>query len=850
MRKALYTFIAVLILIFAVVITLVLLFNNLTKKSFYSETGTVLTPGVTDSVRICKDDFGLPHIIAKNENDMYYSLGYIHAQDRLFQMDLYRRIGEGRMSEIFGKETVEYDKLFRTIGINKIAENLYNNISPKSKSILQSYSNGVNYFIKTHSKKLPLEFDVLDYKPEDWTPVHSLIIVRLLGWELNLSWYTDYTFGEIVKKMGLDRARDFFPNYPEDAPTIIKSETKKEQPEKDKKNPEIKPVSEINIFPKIEENYKLLAELGTGFFSSVMDFRKFTGTEGSHIGSNSWVINGTKSENKKPILANDPHLALTVPSKWYEVQMYDLKTNKGVSGFSIPGAPGIAIGKNGKIAWGITNLMNDDSEFYIFKRDSANRNNYIYKDVSYPLDSTIEGIRIKGSKDEITFTAYRTKIGPVISDLEKSSLYAGQNFKQKDDRILTFRWTGFEMSDEIKAMYDINFADGWEEFKSALKNFGLPASNFTYADTMGNIGYHAAGLVPVRKNVNSEYDVFYPSNGEIEWSGFINFDELPQIYNPKDSFIVTANNKPQKDYKHYISNLYEAPYRAQRIEEILRTRNNFNANEFKLIQSDVRSLQAKEYIGYIISAFSKDSLSITQEDKNIIQILKRWDFNLSNFSVPGSIINEFEIQLYKNLYSDRLGEELFKNYLTIPNIAIRNTSKLLKDEKNWLFDFEESPRKIETRDDMVKKTFYDAIASLKKRFGTDDYNKWYWGELHKVIMKHPFGIVSAFSDIVNIGPYEIGGNGTTVANSEYSFIKALNSKDFESNLGQSLKFVTDLSDSKNYYSIIPTGQSGQPLHSNYRDQSRMWLNGEYKTVSTDIKEIRTGNYKTLYLIPG
>lgn len=849
MKRVLYTFIAVLILVISIIITLVILFNNLTKKSFYSETGTIKTTGITDSVRISKDDFGVPHIIAKNEKDLYFSLGYIHSQDRLFQMDLYRRIGEGRMSEIFGKETIEYDKLFRTIGINKTAEYLYGHISQKSKDILQSYSDGVNYFIQTHSKELPLEFDILDYKPEVWTPVHSLIIVRLLGWELNLSWYTDYTFGEIVKKLGLERARDFFPNYPEDAPFIIKSETKKEPEGKDNKtigaNTEIK----INNYTTAESNYKSLAELGSEFFNSTKDFRKFTGTEGSHIGSNSWVISGTKSESKKPILANDPHLALTVPSKWYEVQLYNNQQKKGVSGFSIPGAPGIAIGKNGSIAWGITNLMNDDSEFYILNRDTANRNNYILKGNSYPLDSTAESIKVKGIKDEISFVTYTTKLGPVISDLEKASLYANQNFKQKGNQILTFRWTGFELSDEIKAMYEINFAGNWNEFKSGLKSFGLPASNFTYADTMGNIGYHAAGLVPVRKNTNPEYDAYFPSNGEVEWSGFINFDELPQVYNPKDSFIVTANNKPQKDYKYYISNLYEAPYRAERIEALLRARNNFNANEFRLIQNDVNSLQAKEFTKYIVNAFSKDSLTISSEDKNIIKILKGWDYNITNFSIPGTIIAEFEIQLYKNLYSDKLGEELFKNYLIIPNVAIRNTSRILKEEKNWLFDMTSSVRKIETRDEMIKKTFHDAIVSLKNKFGTADYNKWYWGEVHKVVMTHPFGIISALSNIVNIGPYEIGGSGTTIANSEYSFNHALNSKDFESNLGQSLKFITDLSDNKSYLSVIPTGQSGQPMHGNYRDQSRMWLNGEYKTVSTDIREILTGKYKTIFLIP-
>jgi penicillin amidase len=706
----------------------------------------------------------------------------------------------------------------------------------------------VNYFIKTHSKNLPLEFDLLDYKPEEWTPVNSLMIVRMLGWELNLSWYSDYMFGEIVKKMGLDRARDFFPNYPEDAPFIIKSETKKESNEKNQK-PGAENFHSVNDnYANVENRFKSIADLGNGFYFTTQNFRKYLGIEGSHIGSNAWVISGSKSENKKPILANDPHLALTVPSKWYEVQLYNEANEKYVSGFSIPGAPCIVIGQNNTIAWGITNLMNDDSEFYILDRDSTDRNKYIYKGNSFSLDSTSEEIKIKGVKEELSFVTYRTKAGPVISELETTSLYYNQNFKQKDNKILTFKWTGFELSDEIKSIYDINNSRNWNDFKSALKNFGLPASNFVYADTMGNIGYHAAGLVPIRKNLNSEYEVFYPSGGEVEWSGFINSDELPQSYNPKDSFIVTANNKPQKDYKFYISNLYEPPYRAERIEAILKSRNNFNANEFKLIQSDVYGLQAKEYCKYIFDAY-KDTMSLYEEEKTFIKLLKNWDYNFSNFSVQASLMSEFELQLYKNLYLDKLGEDLFKSYLILNNIPVRNTSRILRDEKNWLFDFPGTPRKLETRDEMMKKTFREAIESLKTKFGTNDYTKWYWGEIHKVIMQHPFGIVSALSSIVNIGPYEIGGSGTTVANSEYSFIKALSSKEFESTLGQSMKYITDLSDTKNYYSVIPTGQSGQPIHQNYRDQNRLWLNGEYKIITTDLNELNTGNYKLLYLIP-
>ena len=448
MKKTLYSVIAGIVLVLAVVITLIILFNNLTKKSFYSENGIYYISGISDTVKIFKDDFGVSHIIAGNEEDMFFAQGYIHAQDRLFQMDLYRRVCEGRMSEIFGKETLDYDKLFRTLRINHTAENLYEHISQKSKDILKSYSDGVNYFIKTHSKNLPLEFDLLDYKPEEWTPVNSLMLVRMLGWELNLSWYSDYMFGEIVKKLGLDRARDFFPNYPEDAPFIVKSESKKESSDKVQK-PSAENINPQNINPAvIEDNFKTLAALGTGFFQSSVSFRKYMGIEGSHIGSNAWVISGTKSENRKPILANDPHLSLTVPSKWYEIQLYNENDGTYVSGFSIPGAPCVVIGQNNNIAWGITNLMNDDSEFYILERDSTDRNKYVLKGNSFPIDSSSEDIKIKGIREELTFVTHRTKIGPVISELEKTNPVSNQNFKRTDDKILTFRWTGYESSDE------------------------------------------------------------------------------------------------------------------------------------------------------------------------------------------------------------------------------------------------------------------------------------------------------------------------------------------------------------------------------------------------------------------
>jgi penicillin G amidase len=832
----------IIFLLLAVVITLVILFNSLTKKSAYQESGNIKIKGIKDSVAIYRDGYGVPHIVAQNESDLYFSLGYSHAHDRLWQMDLYRRIAEGKISEILGKDALEYDKMFRTIGIDKISIEFYKSLSGKSKSILESYCKGVNSFILSHNKNLPLEFDILNYKPEVWKPEHSLMLVRLVGWELNLSWYTDFMFGEIIKKYGLEKAKDFFPNYPEDAPFIVKSE--KKLSDKNIKSDTTKKISEL----KISDNYVRLAELGKTFFNTNIGYRNYFGIAGTHIGSNAWVVSGKKSENGKPILANDPHLALQVPDKWFEVNLLDKSTNINVSGFSIPGVPCLAIGRNNYISWGITNLMNDDADFYILKRDSLNNDKYIYKNISYSLDSITESIKIKDVKDEYFFTVYKTKLGPVVSNLEKTGLITNQKFYSQPNEILTFKWTGFDFSDEIHCFYELNNAKNWNEFKNAIKDFNLPASNFIYADISGNIGYHAAGKVPIRKNLTNEFSALYPSNGEIEWSGYINFDELPQAFNPKEEYIVTANNKPVKDYKFYISNLYEPRYRAERIENILKQRNNFNANEFKLIQNDVYNLQGKEFCNYLFDAY-KDSLSINQEEKYYLELLKKWDYEMKPYSTAATLFSEFEIQLYKNIYKDKFGDELFENYLFLKNIPVRNTEKLLKETGSWMFDIYGTGNKTENKNDILRKSFRDAIDNLKDRFHTSDYNNWIWGEVHKVTIKHPLGIVQALGPLLNIGPYEIGGSGTTIANAEYNLYYALTKNNFDVILGASMRFIADMSDTKSYYSVLPTGESGQPQNENYKDQTRLWINGEYKKVITDISELKKENVKILVLIP-
>jgi len=835
-----------LILIIAAGVTLFFLFSSLTKKSFYSETGSFKVKGISKAVNIYKDDFGVSHVAAENEADMYFTMGYMHAQDRLWQMDISRRVAEGRLSEIFGKDALEYDKLFRTIGIKRIVNDLYKQISPKSKEILEQYSKGVNYFIGTHSQKLPLEFDILNYKPYEWKPEHSLMIVRLMGWELNISWYTDFLFGEIVKKFGYEKAKEFFPNYPEDKPFIIsdrdkvaeKNDTLKKTtppPSQDKNKPKKKTADVI------EENFKNLTELGNHFYKTTIDAKHFLGIDGTHIGSNSWVVGGKKSESKKPILANDPHLSLSTPAKWYEIHLYNKSSNSNVTGFSLPGCPLIVIGHNDVITWGITNLMNDDSDFYILERDSSDSKKYVLNGASLPIDSLIESIKIKDINDEYDLTVYTTKNGPVISNLSSAGFSSKLKFKAGSNQIVTFKWTGFEMSDEIQSFYDLNTAKNWEQFKNAFRLYNLPALNFTYADTNGNIGYTAAGKIPIRKNLTDDNLAFYPSSGEIEWTGFVPYSEMPSSYNPKEDYIVTANNKPDKNYKYYISNLYEPYYRAQRIEDLLKQRNNFTAEEIKLIQRDVYSLQAKEFCKYLFDAYSNVKI-IDKQETYFLDLLKKWDYELKYVSPMAAVYSQFEVELYQNIYKEKLGDDLFRDYLFVKNIPVRNTSKLLAENKSWLFD-------NLTRDFLLRKSFVDAINALKKKFGTDDVNKWGWGNIHEVLLKHPLGSVPALSSVLNIGPFEIGGSGTTIACAEYNFYNSLEKTNYDVFLGSSMRMIVDLANMKSYFTIIPTGQSGQPLHPNFSDQARRWLNGDYKTVMTDFSKMKDAGYKNITLMP-
>lgn len=854
MNKYSKTFLGIIIIFIPVILILGLLFNNLSKKSFYPTTGEIAVTGLKSQVKVYFDDFGVPGIIAQNQDDAYFTEGYIHAQDRLWQMDLTRRVAQGRLSEVFGSQVIEFDKLFKTIGIHRFAYSWYNSISPESKQILTSYTAGVNKFIETHYDNMPVEFDAMNYRPEPWKPEHSLMLARMMGWDLNIAWYTDYIMGEVLNKTGIEKTALIFPDtnitiYTKPEPVEIDTTDENEETDTPKKR---RKKTETGLLENDNAKYlRQVSFLGKDFFEMNQSYREFFNINVSHTGSNSWVVSGNRSMFGKPILANDPHLALQAPSRWYELYLKGGALD--VRGMSFPGIPGVVIGNNKFISWGLTNLMNDDNDFIILKRDSADSRKYVYNNQSVEMDSIVEKIYIKDSM-ETEYIVRTTKIGPVISDL-KFKGFADMQENPEDpykDKLMTFRWTGFEYSDEVKCFFGINTAKNWDEFKNSLKDYCVPAQNFVYADIYGNIGYRAGGKIPVRKT-NINYGYIFPGEDEINWTGFIEFDKMPEVYNPPEGYIVTANTNPaewMKDNKekYYISYLWEPSSRFNSISKFINSRTVFDIEDFKLLQNSYESPYA---LGILKDLYSDTHTNSNLGDEDVewaVEKLKNWNGDMIKNDNAGLLYNAYLVFLVKNTFEDELGANIFNDFIAIQNIPYRSLEILMKQPDNPWFD-NIITDKTETRPDIVRKSITEAVEFLKVKFPGKDKNSWQWGSIHTIKFRHPLGFVEALDKTFNIGPYDVGGDQTSVNNTEYRFSDVIEKGNFDVVVGASMRMLVNMSDIEHPLTINSTGQSGQPVSSHYSDQARMWSYGDYRKNTTSEPEMIDKKFDLLILNP-
>ena len=769
-----------------VLVSVVIFLRRIGTESLPGQEGTLAVSGLGAETKILRDSLGVPYIEARSDSDAYFALGFVHAQDRLFQMEMYRRLGEGKLSEVFGEKTLRIDELFRTLRFTEMADSLYDHSSMTTKRILRWYSSGVNAYI-SGAKMLPAEFSMLKIQPDPWTPKDCLIVARLMSWELNISWWTKPVFGELYDKLGPAKAALLIPLFSGSSGAKVSS--------------------------TYSRSMATFASTFMGVNSEAMELIDGVGSPDCY-GSNNWTIAPSRTSSGSAILCNDPHLAFSEPAKWYFVSINSPSLN--VMGVTLPGTPGIVIGRNSNIAWGMTNVMSDDSDFYIMVPDSSDSSMYWYDGKLVPYQTTTDTIEVKGSSPFV-FTRRMTVQGPVVSDVLAKSYALSQLKSAQIGRqgVIALRWAAYWPSDETKSIFLLNTARSFDEFINALKYFGSPAQNFVYADTKGNIGYKAAGNLPLR-NYPMPFLPQYGNSSKYVWQSFIPFDALPQSYNPPSEFLATANNRTAPaNYPYYITNLYEPSSRINRIDSYISAHDTMSVELCKQLQLDYYSEYMKTFNNSLVAACDSENYA----PRELVYLV---NFNgiIGEKSTAAAILNVTFVRFVRNLFEPVLGSSLFERYIVISNVPTRIVGTVIKDPSDVarLYGVADGDSLLDVK---LVESLKESLHFLRGKFGPRPIN-WMWGRLHELELKHPLSANPLLRRLYDLGPYERGGNNTTVNNGEYSL-----NNPFSMLIGPSMRMIVDMGKEGMYFSL-PGGECGQLLSPHYSDFLPDYLQGREK----------------------
>lgn len=791
-KVILYSCLALVILI---LISGLLIIQSFKHGAIPRYNGEIRLSGLSGEVTVYRDERGMPHIYANDEHDLYFAVGYVMSQERLWQMDLIRRVTAGRLSELMGEMTVQYDLFNRSLDMTAKSKALLAVTDPAIKSCLQAYADGVNKFIADAGKKLPPEFRVLRYKPDPWKLEDIVNIIGYMGWDLsspNLS-FDLFTY-ELVKKLGVSKANQLIPDW-KAVTSLVYPDFKLDE----------KTVKKIrDLFNSIET----LQPVGISSFS----------------GSNNWAVTGRKSETGKPLLSNDMHLSFGSPGIW--IQMHQVIPGKlNVTGVVVPGQPFIVAGHNERIAWGETNLMVDDVDLFKEKINPADSSQYFFNGEWKNMKIRNEVIKIKGNKEQ-TLRLRFTHRGPVISD-----------FANVKDATLSMRWSGYDMSNEIRSVYLLNRASTWDEFRSALSTFRSVSQNFVYADVDGNIGLSTGGGIPIRKGNGTI--IRDGETDEFDWKGYVPFEQLPFSFNPDTGYVSSANNKTvSDDYPYFISANFVLPYRITRIREMLDEKMVFGIEDFKRMLNDQHSDYAKLLTPYILKIADKIN-EFTPEEKYAFNELRKWNYDMNRNMTAPTVFEFFRFSFPANLLRDELGDLYNRINETVRDYYIYRLLKNGPDE--WVDDIN-TPQK-ETLDDIILRGFKDCTKEIITRCGSDT-SGWKWGDIHKITLEHPLGGVKILDRLFgfNSKTYGIGGSDHTV--SPYTYTSG-----FKVNHGASERHIFNTADWDESFTVIPTGNSGIPGSEFYLSQTESYLQGKfYKDAFTEPAVKAAAKYK-LRLLP-
>ena len=772
-----------------------LVYWNMIQRPVPKLTGEQRLPGLSDTVEIVRDKHAIPHVYGKSDADILRAQGYLHAQERFWQMEQARRTAQGTLAEIFGSPALEADRFSRVIGFQRAAEAEAAALDDDTQQALTWYAAGVNAYLQANPGKVAAEVNLLRYTPELWTPADTVAVYKVFAWGQSINWESELTRLRLLDQLGPIRAAELEPDLPAGTPIILEA------------------AGSADVTRMVHAAGLLL--------NQYEEVKQWFGVLGEGQGSNSWAVAAKRTLNGRALLCSDPHLPLQIPGIWYENALHG--GSFAVSGVSLPGVPGILMGHNASIAWGLTNALVDVQDLFAERAAQGEPGHFVYADTTEAAHVQQETIVVRRKSQPHVEQVIRGRHGPIITGLLADSADSAR----LDAAHLALCWSGHTPGTTIRAILGLNRATDWVSFNHALDDWCDAPQNVTYADVDGHIGYRLAGRIPRRaQNLG-----LLPTPGWLAggtWRDWIPVDELPRCYNPESGIIVTANNKMVgDDYPYFLGIEFMAGWRAARIEEMLRKKARHSIRDMEEIQLDTESKFAHELAPWLGTLYSDDPW-----EKFALNALRTWNYRMDTDSAAALVFHYTLLHLLEKTFGDKVGvaregflgttiSPIFPSNGFMSRAELRLAQLINEHEESiWYTDVKRGQTR--TRTALLQEALTDAVRYIRKTVG-DSTLKWDWGRSHQIRYVHSMGSANFLRGFFNRGPFPIGGDGTTPLQTRHALHLPLELVQ----ITPSCRLIVEVGNWDSAEAVLTSGQSGHPLSDHYDDQIAMYREGVY-----------------------